>query len=58
MLINKIKSSLDDIENGEYGICMDCGKDISIERLKIRPVAKRCIGCKTIQEKKERAVGF
>ena len=37
MLIKKIRQSLENIENGEYGICEDCGEDISIERLKARP---------------------
>jgi DnaK suppressor protein len=46
MLIKKIRQSLEDIENGEYGICEDCGEDISIERLKARPVTSLCIGCK------------
>ena len=38
-LINKIRQSLEDIETGEYGICEDCGEDISIERLKARPLS-------------------
>ena len=38
-----------DIEDGVYGICDDCGRDISIERLKARPVANHCIRCKTRQ---------
>lgn len=53
-LIRKIKSSLEDIENGDYGICEDCGKDISIARLNARPVASRCIRCKIKQETRER----
>ena len=43
-LIKKIRQSLEDIENGEYGICDDCGEDISIERLNARPVTSLCIG--------------
>ena len=57
VLIKKIHASLKDIENGVYGVCDDCGRDISIERLKARPVARRCIRCKTMQEKKERLLG-
>jgi len=57
MLIKKIKESLEDIENGEYGICEDCGEDISIGRLKARPVARRCIRCKTKQEQLEKIIG-
>lgn len=57
VLIKKIHTSLRDIEDGVYGICDDCGRNISIERLKARPVARRCIRCKTRQEKKERLRG-
>jgi DnaK suppressor protein len=57
MLIKKISKSLDDIDNGEYGICEDCGRDIAIERLKVRPIAKRCIQCKTRQEALEKIMG-
>jgi DnaK suppressor protein len=56
-LIKKIRSSLEDIEDGFYGICEDCGRDIATERLKARPVARRCIRCKTHQEKRERLSG-
>ena len=54
MLIKKIRQSLEDIENGEYGICEDCGEDISIERLKARPVTSFCIRCKTKRESREK----
>ena len=53
-LIKKIKQSLKDIENGEYGICEMCGEDISIKRLKARPVARHCIKCKTEMERLEK----
>ena len=56
-LINKIRQSLEDIETGEYGICEDCGEDISIERLKARPVTSFCIRCKTKRESVERLTG-
>ncbi len=58
VLINKIKNSLEDIENGDYGICEDCGREIAFERLKARPVARRCIHCKTKQENMERVMGL
>ena len=58
MLINKIKDSLVDIENGDYGICEDCGEDISIQRLKARPVTSLCINCKTKRETAEKLTGL
>jgi len=57
ILIKKIRQSLEDIETGEYGICEDCGEDISIERLKARPVTSFCIRCKTKRESVERLTG-
>ena len=58
MLINKITKSLEDIDSGEYGICEDCGREIAIARLKARPIARRCIKCKTKQEALEKIMGI
>ncbi|MDK2955629.1 MAG: DnaK suppressor protein [Desulfovibrionales bacterium] len=49
-LIRKIKNALIRIERGEYGICEECGGDISLPRLKARPVTTLCIDCKSLQE--------
>jgi DnaK suppressor protein len=57
MLIKKIRKSLEDIDNGEYGFCEDCGKEIAVKRLKARPIARRCIECKTKQEALEKIMG-
>ena len=57
MLIKKIRNSLEAIENEEYGVCEDCGEDISIERLKARPVTSFCIRCKTKRESLEKLTG-
>ncbi len=39
------------IADGSYGECVDCGKDIPIERLKAQPAAQRCVPCQTEYEK-------
>ena len=57
-LIKKVKKALDRIENGSFGICEKCGEDISIERLKARPVTTQCIDCKTKEEAFEKALGI
>lgn len=57
-LIKKIKSALERIEDGSFGICESCGEDIAIERLKARPVTTLCIDCKTKEEAKEKALGL
>lgn len=56
-LIVKIREALDRIENGEYGICEECGEDISEQRLMARPMTTLCIDCKTSQEEDERLRG-
>ncbi|GAA1949532.1 TraR/DksA family transcriptional regulator [Microbacterium deminutum] len=30
---------------GAYGVCVDCGRGIPIERLRARPAAARCVSC-------------
>jgi DnaK suppressor protein len=56
-LIVKIDDALERIENGTYGICERCGRPISIERLKARPVTTLCIKCKKKQESAEKLRG-
>ena len=55
--IRKIEQALEDIANGEYGICRLCGEDIAIKRLKANPVARHCIVCKTEIETREQLTG-
>ncbi|OIP89609.1 MAG: RNA polymerase-binding protein DksA [Syntrophobacteraceae bacterium CG2_30_61_12] len=54
-LISKIREAIARIEDGSFGICEECGDDISIERLNARPVTTLCIECKRRQESVERA---
>lgn len=56
-LIVKIREALDRIDQGTYGICEECGEDISEQRLMARPVTTLCIDCKTSQEESERLRG-
>jgi DnaK suppressor protein len=57
-LIGKIREALDRIKTGTYGICEECGEDISAERLKARPVTTLCIECKKRQEIEEKVKGL
>ncbi len=57
-LIGKIKDALDRIEEGTFGICEECGENISIKRLEARPVTTLCIDCKKSQEKDEKVKGL
>ncbi len=57
-LIKKVKKALERIEEGSFGICEKCGDDISVARLKARPVTTLCIECKTSEEAQEKALGM
>lgn len=56
-LLSKIEEALQRVDDGEFGICEDCGEEIGLKRLEARPVTTLCIDCKTIQETKERSQG-
>jgi DnaK suppressor protein len=57
-LARKIKETLAKLENGTFGICEECGRQISEGRLKARPIARLCIKCKEKQEYEERLRGL
>lgn len=53
-LIKKIDSTIDLIDQDDYGFCNACGVEIGIKRLEARPTANLCIDCKTLDEIKEK----
>jgi DnaK suppressor protein len=53
-LIKKIDSTIERLEQEDYGFCDACGVEIGIKRLEARPTATLCIDCKTLAEIKER----
>lgn len=44
--LQDINLALEKIKKGKYGICENCKKPISLERLKAFPAAKNCAKCK------------
>ena len=46
-----IDEALERIEDGTYGICEECGKKITPNRLKVLPFADLCVPCKSDMEK-------
>ncbi|MBN2359863.1 MAG: RNA polymerase-binding protein DksA [Deltaproteobacteria bacterium] len=54
-LLSKIDKALKKIEAGEFGVCEECGEEISLKRLEARPVTTLCIRCKEEQEKVEKS---
>lgn len=52
-LVDSLKKNLDDvhlalgrIQEGLYGVCIGCGRDIGTDRLAFRPEAVYCVECK------------
>ena len=50
----KVDHAIKRLENGEFGLCEECGEAIGIERLVARPVAVFCFECKQLQERREK----
>ena len=50
-ILQEIEAALKRIEDGTYGQCTNCGKQIAPERLEARPYATLCIDCQREQER-------
>jgi RNA polymerase-binding protein DksA len=50
--LSKIARALDQIKNETYGVCISCGEEIPLARLKAHPFADRCIRCATVEEQR------
>lgn len=49
----RIVQALEMLDDETYGVCVDCGKDISDKRLKYYPNATRCLVCQESYEAQE-----
>jgi len=52
--LDKINKALGKIDDGSFGVCEECGEEISIKRLEARPETTLCIRCKEDQERMEK----
>ncbi len=50
-VLQAIDEALARIDEGTYGICQNCGRPISEERLEALPYARLCIDCKRLEER-------
>ena len=53
-LVSNLESALKRVDEGTYGICEKCDEEITLARLKARPVTTLCIVCQKKQELKPR----
>ena len=52
--VRELKDTLARIENGTYGICLDCEEEIPEKRLLVRPTTRFCVACQETREKRQR----
>ncbi|MBG9390196.1 TraR/DksA family transcriptional regulator [Caenimonas aquaedulcis] len=38
------------LQDGDYGVCLECGSPIPLDRLKAMPAAPYCIACQSLRE--------
>lgn len=55
--LDKINKALVKIDEGTFGVCEECGEEISVKRLEARPETTLCIKCKEDQERMEKDFG-
>ena len=53
-LVRQLRSAIDRIEDGTYGICRECEEEIAPKRLRAIPWAELCIQC---QDAADRSAG-
>lgn len=44
-LVRQLRLAIDRINDGSYGICLECEEEIALKRLKAIPWAELCISC-------------
>lgn len=55
--LDKINKALERIDTLSFGVCEECGDEISVKRLEARPETTLCIRCKEDQERAEKDYG-
>jgi len=49
-LLQDIESALERMEQGTYGVCTKCGKEIEVARLNVLPQAATCANCGSLEQ--------
>jgi len=54
VLVRQLRSAIDRIEDGTYGICCECEEEIAPNRLRAIPWAELCIQCQEAADRSAR----
>ena len=57
LMLKEVRAALQRVEQGDYGICVDCDEDIPEKRLGVVPWASRCMPCQEMKDGEDRANG-
>jgi DnaK suppressor protein len=49
--LRALEAALKRLEDGTYGLCLDCGEEVPFARLQAQPAAGRCLACQQRHEK-------
>ena len=52
-LARRLRSAIERLNDGSYGVCLQCEEDIAPKRLKAIPWAELCIHCQEMADRKE-----
>ena len=52
--LDDIEAAIQRIDEGSYGLCVDCKKAIPRKRLEVLPFARRCLACEGQSERRSR----
>lgn len=50
-ILHLIQEALERMEDGSYGLCVECHEDVQVKRLEAVPWARHCFECQEKQEK-------
>lgn len=49
-MLRDIAAALQRIDDGVYGLCLDCDEPVAVKRLEFDPTASRCVDCESKRE--------
>ncbi len=49
-MLQNVAAALQRIDDGVYGLCLDCEEPIAVKRLEFDPTVSRCVGCESRRE--------
>jgi DnaK suppressor protein len=51
--IEAVRAAIDRVDDGTYGVCVDCAELIAPRRLQLFPASARCVSCQSVLEVEE-----